>query len=124
MERTYWGYETYRNTRILELFEDPRIVATYRAHRDVKELVEPFMANNYDEALSLFNQRLNLFKAARELYCTSVDDAKMSIKKENNIEALEMALYRERESDNRKSLVMALESRIRKLKRSDEHADI
>ena len=57
------------------------------------------------------------FGLGSEYYCTSVDDAKMSIRKATNIKGLKAALVGERENNNRATLIKALEARIRKLEK-------
>lgn len=56
----------------------------------------------------------------RKYYCTSVDDAKTSIKRCVDIDVLEAALVGEMGRGNRKTMVRALEQRISALKAAGE----
>ncbi len=57
------------------------------------------------------------FGLGSEYYCTSVDDAKISIRRATDIKGLKAALKGERAKSNRATLIKAIEARIRKLEK-------
>lgn len=60
----------------------------------------------------------------KRFYCTSVDDAKISIRRCTDVDVLDAALLGEKRNNNRASLVRALEQRIRRLKMEAESCQL